>query len=91
MMSGPHPLRGLELLYRSDALAHIKAAVSSARFNKTLLSNLEQLSGEHVLLRWSLILIAGGYSKDEADVLLRQWTFSNEHRSRITGVLQADS
>lgn len=90
MMSGPHPLRGLELLYRSDALAHIKAPVGSARFNKKLLSNLEQLSGEHVLLRWSLILIAGGYSKDEADVLLRQWTFSNEHRSRITGVLQVE-
>ncbi|PQP82279.1 CCA tRNA nucleotidyltransferase [Paenibacillus sp. PCH8] len=90
MMSGPHPLRGLGLLDRSKALAHIKAPVSSARFNKTLLSNLEQLSGEHVLLRWSLLLIAGGYSKDEADVLLRQWTFSNEHRSRITGVLQVE-
>ncbi|WP_260986560.1 CCA tRNA nucleotidyltransferase [Paenibacillus xylanexedens] len=90
MMSGPHPLRGLDLLYRSNALAHVKAPVSSGRFNKTLLSNLEQLSDEHVLLRWSLLLIAGGYSKDEADVLLRQWTLSNEHRSRITGVLQVE-
>lgn len=90
MMSGPYPLRGLELLYRSKALEHIKAPVSSARFDRGILVHLEQLSGEHVLLRWSLILIAGGYDKDEADVLLRQWTFSNDHRSRITGVLQVE-
>ncbi|WP_440109772.1 CCA tRNA nucleotidyltransferase [Paenibacillus sp. QZ-Y1] len=87
MIAGPHPLRGLELLVRSQILEHVKAPVRSSRFNKDLLINLEQLLGEEALLRWSLMLIAGHYTREEADALLRNWTFSNDDRSRITGVL----
>lgn len=90
MMAGPHPLRGLELLFRSQALEHVKAPISMERFNKGLMSNMEQLMKENVLLRWSMILIAGRYTRDEADALLRKWTFSNDDRSRISGVLQVE-
>ncbi|MGX1830594.1 CCA tRNA nucleotidyltransferase [Paenibacillus taichungensis] len=90
MMAGPHPLRGLELLFRSQALEHVKAPIYRERFNKALMSNMEQLMEQNVLLRWSMILIAGHYTKDEADALLRKWTFSNEDRSRINGVLQVE-
>ncbi|WP_434750581.1 CCA tRNA nucleotidyltransferase [Paenibacillus amylolyticus] len=90
MMAGPHPLKGLELLFRSQALEYVKAPVDSSRFNKELLVGLQLLSGEHVLLRWSCVLLAGGYNREEADKLLRQWTFSNEQRVRITGVLQVE-
>ncbi|CAI6059126.1 CCA-adding enzyme [Paenibacillus sp. JJ-100] len=90
MMAGPHPQKGLELLFRSKALEYVKAPVDSNRFNKELLVGLEHLTGEHVLLRWSCVLLAGRYTREEADKLLRQWTFSNEHRVRITGVLQVE-
>ncbi|WP_090951770.1 CCA tRNA nucleotidyltransferase [Paenibacillus sp. OK060] len=90
MMAGPHPLRGLELLFRSQALEHVKAPISMERFNKALMSNMEQLNQENVLLRWSIVLIAGHYTRDEADALLRKWTFSNDDRSRINGVLQVE-
>lgn len=90
MMAGPHPLRGLELLFRSQALEHVKAPISMERFNKALMSNMEQLKEENVLLRWSMVLIAGHYTRDEADALLRKWTFSNDDRSRINGVLQVE-
>ncbi|WP_079694288.1 MULTISPECIES: CCA tRNA nucleotidyltransferase [unclassified Paenibacillus] len=90
MMAGPHPLRGLELLFRSQALEHVKAPISMERFNKALMSNMEQLNQENVLLRWSMVLIAGHYTRDEADALLRKWTFSNDDRSRINGVLQVE-
>ncbi|MGQ8872910.1 CCA tRNA nucleotidyltransferase [Paenibacillus sp. TSA_86.1] len=90
MMAGPHPLKGLELLFRSQALEYVKAPVDSSRFNKELLVGLQRLSGEHVLLRWSCVLLAGGYNREEADKLLRQWTFSNEQRVRITGILQVE-
>ncbi|WP_413372313.1 CCA tRNA nucleotidyltransferase [Paenibacillus taichungensis] len=90
MMAGPHPLRGLELLFRSQALEHVKAPISMERFNKALMSNMEQLKEENVLLRWSMMLIAGHYTRDEADALLRKWTFSNDDRSRINGVLQVE-
>lgn len=90
MMAGPHPLRGLELLFRSQALEHVKAPIPMERFNKALLSNMEQLKEEDVLLRWSIVLIAGQYTRDEADALLRKWTFSNDDRSRINGVLQVE-
>ncbi|MDN4601837.1 CCA tRNA nucleotidyltransferase [Paenibacillus sp. F6_3S_P_1C] len=90
MMAGPHPLHGLELLFRSQALAHVKAPIHMERFNKSLLSNMEQLIEENVLLRWSMLLIAGHYTRDEADALLRKWTFSNDDRSRISGVLQVE-
>jgi tRNA nucleotidyltransferase (CCA-adding enzyme) len=90
MMAGPHPLKGLELLFRSRALEYVKAPVDSSRFNKKLLAGMHHLSGENVLLRWSCVLLAGHYDRDEADKLLRQWTFSNEQRVRITGVLQVE-
>lgn len=90
MMAGPHPLHGLELLFRSQALEHVKAPIHMERFNKDLLSNMEQLIEENVLLRWSLLLIAGHYTRDEAEALLRKWTFSNDDRSRISGVLQVE-
>ncbi|WP_247898188.1 CCA tRNA nucleotidyltransferase [Paenibacillus pabuli] len=90
MMAGPHPLRGLELLFRSRALEHVKAPIHRERFNKALMANMEQLMEENVLLRWSVMLIAGHYTQDEADALLRKWTFSNDDRSRINGVLQVE-
>ncbi|WP_258530545.1 CCA tRNA nucleotidyltransferase [Paenibacillus taichungensis] len=90
MMAGPHPLRGLELLFRSQALEHVKAPINRERFNKALMFNMEQLMEENVLLRWSMILIAGRYTRAEADALLRKWTFSNDDRSRINGVLQVE-
>ncbi|MGF6353727.1 tRNA nucleotidyltransferase (CCA-adding enzyme) [Paenibacillus sp. 4624] len=90
MMAGPHPLKGLELLFRSRALEYVKAPVDSSRFNKDLLTGLHHLAGEHLLLRWSCVLLAGGYNREEADKLLRLWTFSNEQRVRITGVLQME-
>ncbi|WP_236703323.1 CCA tRNA nucleotidyltransferase [Paenibacillus xylanivorans] len=90
MMAGPHPLRGLELLFRSQALEHVKTPIFMERFNKALMSNMEQLIEENILLRWSMMLIAGHYTKDEADALLRKWTFSNDDRSRINGVLQVE-
>lgn len=88
MVAGPHPLRGLELLLRSKTLEYIKAPVQGSRFNKNLLPQIGNLADDDVLLRWSLLLIAGQYKKDEADALLRKWTFSNDDRMRITGVLQ---
>ncbi|NUU78248.1 CCA tRNA nucleotidyltransferase [Paenibacillus xylanilyticus] len=90
MMAGPHPLRGLELLSRSRALEFIKAPVHGDRFDKKILVCIEQLSGVDVLLRWSLLLISGQYIREEADALLRRWTFSNDDRTRITGVLQVE-
>ncbi|MEY8746369.1 CCA tRNA nucleotidyltransferase [Paenibacillus tundrae] len=91
MMSGSHPLAGMELLLRSRILEEVKAPVDANRFDRTLLMNLEELKGEHVILRWALLLLAGNYSKDEADTLLRQWTFSNDERTRMTGVLQVEA
>ncbi|MEO2207254.1 CCA tRNA nucleotidyltransferase [Paenibacillus pabuli] len=90
MMAGPHPLRGLELLLRSNTLEYVKAPVQGSRFNQNLLPQIGDLIEDDVLLRWSLLLIAGQYTKDEADALLRKWTFSNDDRSRITGVLQVE-
>ncbi|WP_315793029.1 CCA tRNA nucleotidyltransferase [Paenibacillus sp. BIC5C1] len=90
MMAGPHPLRGLELLLRSQALEHVKAPIRMERFNKDLTCTIEQLIGKDILLRWSMLLIAGHYTWDESDVLLRKWTFSNDDRSRINGVLQVE-
>ncbi|MBY0220602.1 CCA tRNA nucleotidyltransferase [Paenibacillus illinoisensis] len=90
MMAGPHPLRGLDLLLHSKILEYIKAPVQGSRFNRNLLLRIGELKEHDTLLRWSLLLIAGQYKKDEADALLRKWTFSNDDRLRITGVLQFD-
>lgn len=90
MMAGPHPLRGLELLFRSKVLEHVKAPVSAERFSRKLLGELGKLADEHAILRWSLLLLSGSYTSEEADVLLRKWTFSNEDRARITGVLRVE-
>jgi tRNA nucleotidyltransferase (CCA-adding enzyme) len=90
IMSGENPHRGLELLHRSSLLQFAKAPVCCARFDRELVSGLHKLSSEPSSMRWGLLLYAGGFSSSEAGVWLRKWTFSNQEKDSICGLLRLD-
>jgi tRNA nucleotidyltransferase (CCA-adding enzyme) len=90
IMSGENPLRGLELFRRSSLLEFAKVPVLCARFDRELLSGLHKLGSEPSSMRWGLLLYAGDFSSNEAGVWLRKWTFSNQEKDDICGILRLD-
>lgn len=87
IVAGPYPLRGLELLHRSQLLSYAKVPVSCDGYDKHLLERLDDLEREDLTLRWFLILLAGNWEASAADQLLRQYTFPNSMRERIVAQL----
>ncbi|MDO7905036.1 CCA tRNA nucleotidyltransferase [Paenibacillus sp. JX-17] len=85
MMKGPAPLRGLELLRRSRLISYARIQTSWERIAAADVSSLPLLGIDH---RWMLLLFAMGLEPDEADQLLREWTFSNRQRERWVAVLR---
>lgn len=85
MLSGPDPLRGLEMLGRSGLLACIKVPVPWEQCEGDALSGMVQLPDE---LRWGLLLLSCRLTSEAADELLRAWTFSNAVRLRLVHLLE---
>ncbi|WP_225999105.1 CCA tRNA nucleotidyltransferase [Paenibacillus sp. BJ-4] len=85
MLSGPDPLRGLEMLSRSGLLACTKVPVPWEQCEGDALSGLVQLPDE---LRWGLLLLSCRLTSEAADELLRAWTFSNAVRLRLVHLLE---
>lgn len=90
IVEGPHPVRGLGLLSRSGLLPRGKAPFpwtgSTLAAAAAGVSGIGELQSAH--LRWALLLHALGTSAEEADGLLRAWTFPGATRSAVAGVLR---
>lgn len=85
IMKSSDPLRGLELLRRSGLLSGTKVVTPWQRISSFPLGRLHQLPEPQ---RWELILLSGGFDPEEADALLRDWTFSNAFRFRMRRLLE---
>ncbi|MDQ0491982.1 MULTISPECIES: CCA tRNA nucleotidyltransferase [Paenibacillus] len=85
MLSGPDPLRGLEMLRRSGLLACTKVPVPWEQCERDALSGIVELPDE---LRWGLLLLSCRLTSETADELLRAWTFSNAVRLRLVHLLE---
>lgn len=90
VMSGNNPLRGLDLLRRSQLLDFAKVPVLSTQFDSDIIMGLNQVMLEPASLKWALLLYAGGYTSSEAGQLLRKWTFSNQDKDEICNILRLD-
>ncbi|MCL6602351.1 MAG: CCA tRNA nucleotidyltransferase [Paenibacillus sp.] len=90
IVEGPHPRRGLGMLSRSGLLQRGRApfpwTVSDLAAAAALSAGIGEL--ESARLRWALLLHALGRSADEADKLLRAWTFPGATRISVAGVLR---
>ncbi|EHS56540.1 CCA tRNA nucleotidyltransferase [Paenibacillus sp. Aloe-11] len=85
MLSGPDPLRGLDMLSRSGLLACTKVSVPWEQCEGDALGGIVQLPDE---LRWGLLLLSCRLTSEAADELLRAWTFSNAVRLRLVHLLE---
>ncbi|OMD93804.1 CCA tRNA nucleotidyltransferase [Paenibacillus odorifer] len=90
IVEGPHPLRGLGMLARCELLARGKAPFPWTGTDMAAAAALTAGIGEleSARLRWALLLHALKQSAQEADVLLRAWTFSGTTRSAVVQVLR---
>lgn len=90
IVEGPHPLRGLGMLARCELLARGKAPFPWTGTDMAAAAALTAGIGEleSARLRWALLLHALKQSAQEADVLLRAWTFSGTTRSGVVQVLR---
>lgn len=90
IVEGPHPRRGLAMLARCELLARGKAPFpwtgTDLAAAAALTAGIGELESAH--LRWVLLLHALKQSAQEADELLRAWTFSGTTRTSVVQVLR---
>lgn len=87
IMTGPSPLRGLEMFVRSGLLSRMKSPFPYTGHDTPTVEAISRVDAEHSSIRWSLLLLACGISAHEAERLLRSWTFSNKQREAIVKLL----
>lgn len=94
-IGGADPLRGVELLIRSQLLAYTKEVLDWLPFTAPSTGHAERLlsrlSGSFTKVtppvRMACLMLASERSSTQADALLRQLTYSNEARSRVVKLL----
>lgn len=89
MMEGPHPYLGLSLLGRSRLLEKARVPFTSAAVDG-FLSRIGDIPSKETAVRWALLMLACGFSGQEAGNLMRQYTFSNDARERVEALLYLD-
>ena len=80
-------MRGLELFVRSGLYARMKAPFPYTGHDTKAIEAMNGIEPEHSTNRWALLLLACGISAQEAEELLRSWTFSNKQREAIVKLL----
>ena len=90
IVEGPHPRRGLGMLVRSGLLPRGKAPFPWTGTDLAAAAALSAGIGElqSARLRWALLLHALKRSAQEADELLRAWTFPGTTRTSVVMVLR---
>nr|WP_208920499.1 CCA tRNA nucleotidyltransferase [Paenibacillus uliginis] len=88
MMSGPNPLRGLELIKQSGLYASMKVPFPFEKHDPKIIGAIPEVQSSDLDIRWALLIHGCGILVDEADKLLREWTFSNRRRETILGLLK---
>lgn len=91
---GPDPLRGMELLRRSQLLHYAKVPLNEAntapKQRLERLAVLPHLAAEPGELRWSMLLQGLGVSGGEAAAKMKQWTFSNHMAQAAARIILFD-
>lgn len=87
MMAGPDPLRGLELIKKSGLYTRMKVPFPYRSEDLTVISAIPVIDPTQLDVRWAMLIHGCGISSNEADKLLREWTFSNRRREAILGLL----
>lgn len=88
IIAGPSPLRGLEMFVRSGLHARMKVPFPYTGHDKDMIAAIDRIEPEQSWIRWSLLLLACGITAEEAERLLRLWTFSNRQREAIVKLLK---
>ncbi|MFD1885055.1 CCA tRNA nucleotidyltransferase [Paenibacillus wenxiniae] len=88
MIAGPHPVKGIHLLQKSELVGSMKVHVPCPVARPELLERLERVAGEPWVLRWTLIMLALGFNDEAARQALKQWTFSNAAVDRVVRLLR---
>ncbi|GIO97497.1 CCA-adding enzyme [Paenibacillus lautus] len=87
ILTGPAPLRGLEMFVRSGLYTRMKAPFPYTGLDTQAIEAMNRIEPEQSTIRWTLLLLACGISAQAAEGLLRSWTFSNKQREAIVKLL----
>jgi len=90
MVSGPRPADGVRLLARSGLLAHAKIRLTPEMLGAVKLEALDALRGKPEELRWAALLDGLGIPGEEAEQVLKSWTFSGSFAKSVSALLRID-
>ncbi|WP_054957614.1 CCA tRNA nucleotidyltransferase [Paenibacillus dakarensis] len=87
MMAGPDPLRGLGLLKKSGLYTRMKIPFPYAMKDPVIINAIPAMDSSHLDIRWAMLILGFDIPGSEAEKLLREWTFSNQRKAMISGLL----
>lgn len=90
MFSGPRPANGVRLLARSGLLAHAKIRLTPEMLEAVKAEALAALPEKPGELRWASLLQGLGVSGEEAEPLLKSWTFAGGFAKSVSALLRID-
>lgn len=90
MVAGPYPAEGMRLLARSELLAQAKIRLTPEMLGTVNLEALDTLPGKPEELRWAALLQGLGILGEEAEPLLKSWTFSGNFAKSVSALLRID-
>lgn len=88
IIAGPSPLRGFEMFVRSGLHARMKVPFPYTGHDPKTIEAINRILPEQPWIRWSLLFLACCISAQDAERLLRSWTFSNRQRGDIVKLLK---
>lgn len=91
MVSGPRPADGVHLLARSGLLAQAKIRLTPEMLQHVKLEALTALPGKPEELRWAAWLEGVGVPGEEAEQVLKSWTFSGSFAKSVSALLRIDA
>ncbi|WP_235945719.1 CCA tRNA nucleotidyltransferase [Saccharibacillus alkalitolerans] len=91
MLGGTRPAEGLRLLERSGLLAEAKIRLTPQALASARPERLGALPPKPAELRWAALLQGLGVSGDEAETLLKSWTFSGGFAKSAAALLRIDA
>lgn len=91
MLGGDRPAEGVRLLARSGLLAEVKIRLDPQALEAARPERLDGLPAKPGELRWAALLQGLGVSGEEAEDLLKSWTFSGGFAKSAAALLRMDA
>nr|WP_305120921.1 CCA tRNA nucleotidyltransferase [Saccharibacillus sp. JS10] len=90
MIAGAQPTFGIKMLADSNLLATSKINWTTTQLQHPMMQLLDRLPAQPAELRWAALLQAFGVPGEQAEALMKSWTFSGSFAKSVSVLIRID-